>query len=246
MSAMAGIDPGSLGYQGKRYGLPAYQLLRQVREQSGLFLDWRRSSRRVTRAAREVRGATGRQDECEQRTALHRYRCVDEIVERVGSVRQAVGRTLGLRSIFMAGRISQWQNYCQALDRFNVFIESGSFRYEAIIEVARHTSTLLLGTPFSRWDFKVFRARRRRCRATGCFACRRHQRDSQDRHHGGSLRCHGAIHCPLGPIALAASLQLNACLRTFYPGTEPRDSLREAANSRLSREPVVFQYRTAM
>jgi galactonate dehydratase len=86
---------------------------------------------------------------------------------------------------------------------------------EAVAEVARHTSTpIALGERlFSRWDYKRF------------FELGIVDIVQPDvSHAGGISETHRigtmaeaydvalAIHCPLGPIALAASLQLDACL----------------------------------
>jgi galactonate dehydratase len=144
---------------------------------------------------------------------------VDEIVERVGSVRDAVGRDFGI-AVDFHGRVHRGMAkiLVNELEPFRLmFIEEPvlSEHPEALVEVARHTSTpIALGERlFSRWDFKRF---------LSLGAVDIVQPDVS--HAGGISETHRictmaeaydtavALHCPLGPITLAASLQLDGCV----------------------------------
>ena len=256
MSAMAGIDQALWDIKGKRYGLPAYQLLGgRVRERIQVY-SWIGGDRpgEVAGAAKERESQGYRAIKMNASSELHYIDTpvrVDEIVERVGSVRQAVGKDFGI-AVDFHGRVhrSMAKIIAKALDQFQLmFIEEPvlSEYPEALIEVARHTSTpIALGERlFSRWDFKRF------------FALGVVDVVQPDvSHAGGISETHRigtmaeaydvalAIHCPLGPIALAASLQLDACLPNaliqeqslgihYNEGGELKDYLVN---------PVVFQY----
>jgi galactonate dehydratase len=256
MSAMAGIDQALWDIKGKRYGLPAHQLLGgNVRERIQVY-SWIGGDRpgEVTQAAQEKASQGYRAIKMNASAELPYIDTparVDEIVERVGSVRQAVGKDFGI-AVDFHGRVHRpmAKVLAKELEQFQLmFIEEPvlSEHPEAIIEVARHTSTpIALGERlFSRWDFKRF---------FELGAVDIVQPDVS--HAGGISETHRigtmaeaydiavAIHCPLGPIALAASLQLDACLPNAFiqeqslgihynEGGELQDYLVN---------PVVFQY----
>jgi len=257
MSAMAGIDQALWDIKGKRYGLPAHQLLGgKVRERIQVY-SWIGGDRpgEVTQAARERESQGYRAIKMNASAELHYIDTparLDEILERVGSVRQVVGKDFGL-AVDFHGRVHRpmAKALAKSLEQFQLmFIEEPvlSEYPEAIIEVARHTSTpIALGERlFSRWDFKKFFE-------LGVIDIV--QPDVS--HAGGISETHRigtmaeaydvavAIHCPLGPIALAASLQLDACLPNAFiqeqslgihynEGGELKDYLVN---------PVVFQYK---
>jgi galactonate dehydratase len=167
MSAMAGIDQALWDIKGKRYGLPAHQLLGgRVRERIQVY-SWIGGDRpgEVIRAAQERTSQGYRAIKMNASAELHYIDTparVDEIVERVGSVRQAVGKDFGI-AVDFHGRVHRpmAKVLAKALEQFQLmFIEEPvlSEYPEAIIEVARHTSTpIALGERlFSRWDFKGF------------------------------------------------------------------------------------------
>jgi galactonate dehydratase len=224
MSAMAGIDQALWDIKGKRYGLPVHQMLGgRVRERIQVY-SWIGGDRpgEVTQAAQEKMSEGYRAIKMNASGELHYVDTpahVDEIVERVGSVRQAVGQDFGI-AVDFHGRVHRpmAKVVAKALDQFQLmFIEEPvlSEYPEALAEVARHTSTpIALGERlFSRWDYKRF------------FELGVVDIVQPDvSHAGGISETHRiatmaeaydvalAIHCPLGPIALAASLQLDACL----------------------------------
>jgi galactonate dehydratase len=228
MSAMAGIDQALWDIKGKRYGLPAHQFLGgKVRERIQVY-SWIGGDRpgEVMRAAQERESQGYRAIKMNASAELPYVDTparVDEIVERIGSVRQAVGKDFGI-AVDFHGRVHRpmAKILAKELEQFQLmFIEEPvlSEHLEAIIEIARHTSTpIALGERlFSRWDFKRF---------FELGAIDIVQPDVS--HAGGISETHRigtmaeaydvavAIHCPLGPIALAASLQLDACLPNAF------------------------------
>src|SRR5271166_5745016 len=167
MSAMAGIDQALWDIKGKRYGLPAHQLLGgKVRERIQVY-SWIGGDRpgEVIRAAQQKESQGYRAIKMNASAELHYIDTparVDEIVERVGSVRQAVGKDFGI-AVDFHGRVHRpmAKVLAKTLEQFQLmFIEEPvlSEYPEAVIEVARHTSTpIALGERlFSRWDFKRF------------------------------------------------------------------------------------------
>jgi galactonate dehydratase len=256
MSAMAGIDQALWDIKGKRYGLPVHQMLGgRVRERIQVY-SWIGGDRpgEVAQAAREKMSEGYRAIKMNASGELHYVDTpahVDEIVERVGSVRQAVGQDFGI-AVDFHGRVHRpmAKVVAKALEQFQLmFIEEPvlSEYPEALAEVARHTSTpIALGERlFSRWDYKRF------------FELGVVDIVQPDvSHAGGISETHRiatmaeaydvalAIHCPLGPVALAASLQLDACLPNaliqeqslgihYNVGAELKDYLVN---------PAVFQY----
>jgi len=224
MSAMAGIDQALWDIKGKRYGLPVHQMLGgRVRERIQVY-SWIGGDRpsEVAQAAREKESEGYRAIKMNASGELHYVDTparVHEIVERVGSVRQAVGKDFGI-AVDFHGRVHRpmAKVLAKVLEQFQLmFIEEPvlSEYPEAVAEIARHTSTpIALGERlFSRWDYKRF------------FELGIVDIVQPDvSHAGGISETHRigtmaeaydvalAIHCPLGPIALAASLQLDACL----------------------------------
>ena len=144
------------------------------------------------------------------------YAKLDAVIGRVGALRQAMGPDFGI-AVDFHGRVHRpmAKQLAKALDPFNLmFIEEPvlSEHAEALREIAHHTSApIALGERlFSRWDFK-------KILSDGLVDI-----IQPDPSHAGGItetrkiaamaECYDvalALHCPLGPIALAACLQLD-------------------------------------
>ena len=222
MSAIAGIDQALWDIKGKALNVPVHQLLGgQCRDRIKVY-SWIGGDRPsdVARNAREMveRGFTAlKLNGAEELQIVDSYAKIDAIVETIGTVRDAVGPHVGIGADFH-GRVHRpmAKVLAKALDPFRLmFIEEPvlSENYEALKEIANHTSTpIALGERlYSRWDFKnilsggyVDIIQPDLSHAGGITECRKIA--SMAEAYDIAL----APHCPLGPIALAACLQIDA------------------------------------
>lgn len=223
MSAMAGIDQALWDIKGKVYGAPIYQLLGGPVRRTIRVYAWVGGDRPIdVGAAAAVKAAEGytavKMNATNELQYVDSYARVEEAVARVAEVRQAVGNDFGI-AVDFHGRVHRpmAKVLAQALEPYHpLFIEEPVLpeNNEALREVASHTSIPIATGErlYSRWDFKhVLQAG--------------HVDIIQpDISHAGGISEVKKIaamaeaydvalapHCPLGPIALAASLQIDAC-----------------------------------
>ncbi|GBQ71898.1 galactonate dehydratase [Ameyamaea chiangmaiensis NBRC 103196] len=222
MSALAGIDQALWDIKGKAFGVPVWQLLGgKCRDRIRVY-SWIGGDRPAdtARAVRQVvdRGFTAvKMNATEELQYVDTHEKVDAVIARVAAIREEVGPYIGI-GVDFHGRVHKpmAKVLAKELDPFDLmFIEEPvlSEHYEALPEITKHCSTpIALGERlFSRWDFK-------RILEQGCVDII--QPDPS--HSGGITETRKiaamaeaydvavALHCPLGPIALAANLQLDA------------------------------------
>ena len=222
MSALAGIDQALWDIKGKALGQPVHKLLGgPVRSKMRVY-SWVGGDRPadLVQGARDAaaRGFTAvKLLASEEMAWIDSNAKIDAAVERIGAVRDAMGPEFGI-GVDFHGRLHRpmAKAMAKALDPFRLmFIEEPvlSEHTEALREIATHTSTpIALGERlFSRWDFK-------KILSDGVVDII--QPDPS--HTGGITETRKiaamaeaydvalAPHCPLGPIALAACLQLDA------------------------------------
>ena len=228
MSALAGIDQALWDIKGKALGVPVHQLLGGALRERIRVYSWIGGDRPAdtAQAARAVveRGFTAvKMNGTEELQFIDSHAKIDAVVARVQAIRDAVGPYVGI-GVDFHGRVHRpmAKVLAKALEPFDLmFIEEPvlSEHAEALKEIANHTSTpIALGERlFSRWDFK-------RILQEGYVDII--QPDPS--HSGGITETRKiaamaeaydvalALHCPLGPIALAANLQLDAvCYNAF-------------------------------
>lgn len=222
MSAIAGVDQALWDIKGRAYGQPVHQLLGGPCRDRIKVYSWVGGDR-PSDVAEAAKAAVARgfqalkMNGTEELQFVDSHAKIDAVVETLSTVRAAVGPHIGL-GVDFHGRVHRpmAKALIRELEQFRLmFIEEPllSEHLDAIGEVAKGSSTpIALGERlYSRWDF-------------------RHVLESRTvdiiqpdlSHAGGITECRKiaamaeaydvalAPHCPLGPIALAACLQVDA------------------------------------
>jgi galactonate dehydratase len=220
MSALAGLEQALWDLKGKAFGMPAWEMLGgKVREHIRAYA-WIGGDRpddvaSASRARREQGFSAIKMNATAELDWIGTPKLFDEVIQRVQAA-QAEGMDVGLD---FHGRVHKpmAKQLAKVLEPLGLlFIEEPllSENQEGLAQIANLTTTpIALGERlFSRWDFKPF------------FEGRSVDIIQPDLSHaGGLLECRKiaamaeaydiavAPHCPLGPLALAACLQLAAC-----------------------------------
>ncbi|AVS78214.1 galactonate dehydratase [Paracidovorax avenae] len=228
MSALAGIDQALWDIKGKALGVPVSELLGgNVRDRIRVY-SWIGGDR-PAETARQARDAVGRgftavkMNGTEEMQFVDTFDKVERCLQNVAAVREAVGPHVGI-GVDFHGRVHRpmAKVLIKELEPYRLmFIEEPvlSEHDEAFKEIARISSTpIALGERlYSRWDFK-------RVLQEGYADI-----VQPDPSHAGGITetrkiasmaeaydVAVALHCPLGPIALAANLQIDAvCYNAF-------------------------------
>ena len=228
MSAIAGIDQALWDIKGKFYNAPVYQLMGgQCRDKMRVY-SWIGGDRPsdVARDAleRKNQGFTAiKMNATEELQMVDSYQKIDQVLERVAAVREAAGKYFGI-AVDFHGRVHKpmAKILAKKLEEFDLmFIEEPVLcdNMESFRDVAR-ASNIPIATGerlFSRWDFKRL--------LEGGYV----DIIQPDLSHAGGITEVKKIaamaeaydvalapHCPLGPIALACCLQVDAtCYNAF-------------------------------
>ncbi|MGV2016994.1 galactonate dehydratase [Agrobacterium sp. 22-223-1] len=222
MSAIAGIDQALWDIKGKALGQPIHALLGgQCRDRIKVYSwiggdrpsDVANNARAVVAAGFKAIKLNG----AEELQIVDGNDKIDAIVATIGAVRDAVGPHIGIGADFH-GRVHRpmAKVLARELEQFKLmFIEEPvlSENLEALKEIANHCSApIALGERlYSRWDFKsvlsggyVDIIQPDLSHAGGITECRKIATMAE------AYDVALAPHCPLGPIALAACLQIDA------------------------------------
>jgi len=222
MSAIAGIDQALWDIKGKALGVPVHELLGGKLRETIKVYSWIGGDRpaEVAAGAKDVvaRGFQAlKMNGTEELQIVDSHDRIDAAVERVAMVREAVGPNIGI-AVDFHGRVHRpmARILVKELEPYRLmFIEEPvlSENREALKEIAALGSTpIALGERlYSRWDFKsVFEEavvdiiQPDLSHAGGITECRKIAAMAE------AYDVAVAPHCPLGPIALAACLQLDA------------------------------------
>ncbi|MBV9868632.1 MAG: galactonate dehydratase [Abitibacteriaceae bacterium] len=223
MSAISGIDQALWDIKGKHLGVPIYELLGgPVRDKMRVYA-WIGGDKpaEVAAGAREkiAQGYTAlKMNGTADMEWIDSAQKVEEAVARLASVREAVGSAVGI-GVDLHGRVHKGMAkiIMKEMEPFKpLFIEEPVLpeNNEALLEISRHSSIPIATGErmFTRWDFKSLLA-------SGAVDIV--QPDVS--HTGGiwELRKIASMaeaydvavapHCPLGPITLASSLQVDFC-----------------------------------
>jgi galactonate dehydratase len=256
MSAIAGIDQALWDITGKAYGASVAQLLGgRVRDRIRVY-SWiggdRPADTAAAAAAAVARGFSAvKMNGTEEMQIVDSWAKVDKAIASVSAVREAVGPDVGV-AVDFHGRVHKpmAKVLLQELEPFRLmFIEEPvlSEHLDELVDQLRATSTpIALGERlYSRWDFK-------RVLATGAVDV-----VQPDPSHAGGISetrkiatmaeaydVAVALHCPLGPIALAACLQLDGCTYNAFVQEQSLGIHYNTSNDLLDYllDPSVFSY----
>ncbi len=227
-SAISGIEQALWDIKGKFYNMPVYEFLGGACRKNIPIYCWIGGDRpadvgREALRQKSLGFSAVKMNATEELHYIDSFEKIDAVCERVAAIRETCGKYFGI-AVDFHGRVhkSMAKELAHQLDEYHLmFIEEPvlSENYEALREISKFTSTpIALGERlFTRWDFKkIFEQ--------GIADIL--QPDLS--HAGGILEVRKisamaeaydmaiAPHCPLGPIALAACLQLDACTPNAY------------------------------
>ncbi len=222
-SALSGIEQALWDIKGKKYGLPAYAFLggsvrERVQVYSGLGGSTPQECAQLARARYDIGYRAVKMGTYGQAKWIDSMKLIDEVVESVAAVREAMGNDMDI-AIDFHGRVhkSMARMLIHELEPYRLmFIEEPVLtdNEECFAELRQHTSTPIATGErnYTRWGFKrmlqeggVDIIQPDLSHAGGIWECRKI---------AAMAECYDvavAPHCPLGPIALAACLQLDFC-----------------------------------
>ncbi|MFC3419085.1 galactonate dehydratase [Salinicoccus hispanicus] len=222
MSALAGIDQALWDIKGKYYDAPIHQLLGGKAREKIKVYSWVGGDRPqdVGAAALELKntGITAvKMNATEELQYIDSYSKIDEVLERVASIREACGKDFGI-GIDFHGRVHKpmAKVLAKELEQFRpMFLEEPALpeNNENLRDIAMHTSIPIATGErmFSKWQFKTLLQdgyvdiiQPDLSHAGGITECKKIISMAE------AFDVAAAPHCPLGPIALAACIQVDA------------------------------------
>ena len=228
MSAIAGIDQALWDIKGKALGVPVYELLGGACRDRLRVYRWIGGDRPddVAAAAREALGqgySAVKMNATEEMHYVDSHEKIDAVCRRVAAIRDAVGQKLDI-AVDFHGRVHKTMAkvLAKALDEYKLmFIEEPVLpqNNEALREIARAATTPIATGErmFSRWEFKnllqdgyVDIIQPDLFHAGGISECRKIAAMAE------AFDVAVAPHCPLGPIALGACIQLDICTPNVF------------------------------
>lgn len=257
MSAIAGIDQALWDIKGKYYNAPVHQLLGGKARDRMKVYSWIGGDRpaEVGDAARKMAGQgflAVKMNATEELQYIDSYDKIDAAIQRIAAVREAVGPAMGI-GIDFHGRVHKpmAKILAKELEPFRpMFIEEPVLpeNNEDLREIARHVAIPIATGErmFSKWQFKTL--------LTDGYADIIQPDVS---HAGGITECKKIIsmaeafdvaaapHCPLGPIALAACLQVDATCHNAFIQEQSLGIHYNQGSDLLDylADKTVFQYR---
>jgi galactonate dehydratase len=257
MSAIAGIDQALWDIKGKYYNAPVYQLLGGACRDSIRVYSWIGGDRPsdVGRAAieKQKEGFSAiKMNATEELQYIDTYEKIDQVVARVAAIREATGPYFGI-GVDFHGRVHKpmAKILAKQLESYRLmFIEEPVLpeNNEALRDIAEHTSTPIATGErmFSRWDFKTLLQdgyvdiiQPDLSHAGGITECRKIFAMAE------AYDVAVAPHCPLGPIALASCLQVDASAHNAFIQEQSLGIHYNNGNDLLDyvTDPSVFSYK---
>lgn len=228
MSAIAGIDQALWDIKGKYYNAPVHQLLGGKARDKMKVYSWIGGDRPA-----EVGGAAKKMAEqgflavkmnaTEELQYIDSYEKIDAAIARIAAVREAGGPAMGI-GIDFHGRVHKpmAKILAKELEPFRpMFIEEPVLpeNNEDLREIARHVAIPIATGErmFSKWQFKTLLKEGYAdiiqpdvSHAGGITECKKIISMAE------AFDVAAAPHCPLGPIALAACLQVDATCHNAF------------------------------
>lgn len=228
MSAIAGIDQALWDIKGKYYNAPVYELLGGKCRDKIQVYSWvggDRPSDVIEGVEVLIKsGCTAvKMNGTEEMHYVDSFGKIEEVAERIAAVREKFGYQLGI-GVDFHGRVHKTMAKVLAreLDQFKLmFIEEPVMAQnnEALREIVKHTSAPIATGErmFSRWDYKnllmdgyVDIIQPDVSHAGGISEVKKISAMAE------AFDVGVAPHCPLGPIALAACVQVDACTPNVF------------------------------
>jgi galactonate dehydratase len=257
MSAISGIEQALWDIKGKFYNIPIYEMLGGAARDKIRVYSWIGGDRPndVAEAALEKKHAgftAVKMNGTEEMNYIDTHSRVEAAIHRMAAVREAGGHDFGI-AVDFHGRVhkAMAKILAKELEPYRpMFIEEPVLpeNNEALREIARHT-TCPIATgerQYTRWGFKqllldgyVDIIQPDLSHAGGILEVKKIASMAE------AFDVAVAPHCPLGPIALAASLQLDACTPNVIIQEQSLGIHYNQGSDLLDylKDPFVFQYR---
>jgi len=256
MSAISGIDQALWDIKGKFFNAPIHQLIGGACRDKIRIYSWIGGDRPsdVGQSAKDMlaKGFSAvKMNATEELQYIDSYEKVDEAVARIAAIREAVGSKVDV-GIDFHGRVHKpmAKVLAKELEPYRpMFLEEPVLpeNNEALREISRHTHIPIATGErmYSRWDFKNLLSdgyadiiQPDLSHAGGITECKKIA--SMAEAYDVAL----APHCPLGPIALAACLQLDATAHNAFIQEQSLGIHYNQGNDLLDylRDRTVFDY----
>lgn len=228
MSAISGIDQALWDIKGKYYNASIHDLVGGLCRDKIMVYSWIGGDRPsdVVKAALEKKKAgykAIKMNATEEMHYIDSYSKVDDVIERIDSIRKAVGKDFGI-AVDFHGRVHKpmAKILIKELEAYRLmFIEEPVLteNLDTLKNIASNISTPIATGErmFSRWDFKkIFEEgyvdiiQPDLSHAGGITECKKISSMAE------AYDIAVAYHCPLGPIALASCLQLDGCVPNAF------------------------------
>lgn len=256
MSAIAGIDQALWDIKGKFHNAPIHMLMGGKARDTIRVYSWIGGDRpeNVAVAAKDVveKGFTAlKMNATEEMEYVDSYLKIEQSVARIAAVREAVGSEVGI-GVDFHGRVHKTMAKILAkeLEPYHpMFIEEPVLpeNNEMLREISKHVSIPIATGErmFSRWQFKnlltdgyVDIIQPDLSHAGGITECKKIISMAE------AFDVAAAPHCPLGPIALAACLQVDATCHNAFIQEQSLGIHYNKANDLLDyiKDIAVFEY----
>jgi len=256
MSAISGVDQALWDIKGRFYNAPVYELLGgacrdKIKVYSAVSGD--RPDDIVREAAERIKlGFSAiKMAATEEMHYVDSYTKLDAVIGKIAAIRDALGFELEI-GIDFHGRLhkSMAKVLAKELEPYKpMFIEEPVLpqNNEALREIANHTSIPIAAGErmFSRWDFKnllidgyIDIIQPDPSHAGGISECKKIASMAE------AFDVSVAPHCPLGPIALAACIQLDSCTPNVFIQEQSLGIHYNKGNDLLDylKDPTIFSY----
>ena len=257
MSAIAGIDQALWDIKGKKLGVPVWQLLGGACRDKLKVYRWIGGDRpdEIRKSALEAYSQGYRAVKMNATEEMHyvdSFEKIDAVCHRVAEIRDALGMKMDI-AVDFHGRVHKTMAKVLAheLDQYRLmFIEEPvlSQNNEALREIANHCHTPIATGErmFSRWDFKnileagyVDIIQPDLSHAGGISECKKIAAMAE------AYDVAVAPHCPLGPIALGACIQLDICTPNVFIQEQSMGIHYNKGSELLEylKKPEIYQYK---